>query len=139
MKFKQQEETAKNNPFLDSVIDLLALNKQFQYAIRYYKNDAYTGYRKHLICDWDSLIKLSISLNPQHKEPTINVSLSPIDSISDLKTFEEKYYNMLKEVGKNALEANEIEVISYLSELIRDFKHFFCTLNEDNISGETSS
>ena len=139
MKFKQQEETVKNNPFLKSVIDLLALNKEFQYAIQYYKNDAYTGYRKRLVGDWDLLIKLAISLNPIHREPTFDVELSPIDTISDLKALEEKYYNMLKEIGKNALEANEIEVISYIGYLIRNFKHFFCALDESNDSGEISS
>lgn len=140
MKFKQQEETVKDNPFLKNVIDLLSLNKAFQYAIYCYKNGAYRGcYGKHLIDDWNLLIKLAISLNPAHKEPTFDITLSPVDSVSDLKEFEEKYYNALKEIGKNALDANEIEVVSYISNIIINFKHFFCTLNENDNSRETSS
>ena len=139
MKFKQQEETVKDNPFLKNVIDLLSLNKAFQYAVHRYKNGAYCGYGKNLIEDWNLLIKLAISLNPEHKEPTFDVTLSPVDSISGLKEFEEKYYNTLKEIGKNALDANEIEVVSYISNIIINFKHFFCTLNEDDNSRKTSS
>lgn len=148
MKFKQQqEETPKDNSFLESIIDLLALNKEFAYAIRRFRhgsvdleqNCKIAAYIGRLYKNWDSLIKLAISLNPEHKEPTINVKLSSVGSVSDLKTFEEKYYNMLKEIGKNALEQNEIETISYITNIISDFEHYFCTLDEDDNSGETGS
>ena len=46
---------------------------------------------------------------------------------------------MLKEIANNALEENNAEVFSYLSSIITEFDHYFCTLNEDNDSGETSS
>jgi hypothetical protein len=77
-------------------------------------------------------MKLAISLNPEHKEPALTMELVPVDSITELKKLEEKYYNMLKEVGNNAMEANDFEVVSYLSEIIRKFRHFFCTLNESD-------
>jgi predicted house-cleaning noncanonical NTP pyrophosphatase (MazG superfamily) len=56
-----------------------------------------------------------------------------------LKDYEEKYYNMLKEIAKNALEDDEVEVLAYLYDIIRNFEHYFCTLDEDNVSRETSS
>lgn len=46
---------------------------------------------------------------------------------------------MLKEIAKNALEEKEVEVFAYLSNIIANFKHYFCTLDESNISRETSS
>ena len=147
MKYKTQEETPKDNSFLQNIVDLLALNKKFSYAIRRFRHSSIdlgqnckiAAYIGRLYNNWDSLIKLAISLNPEHKEPTINVELSSVDSVSDLKTFEEKYYNMLKEIGKNALEQNEIETVSYITKILSDFEHYFCTLDEDNDSRETSS
>ena len=147
MKFKQQEETPKSNPFLQDIIDLLVLNKEFCYAIKCFRHNSFSteqnckiaSYIGNIFNNWDLLMKLAISLNPEHKEPIITVELSPVDSVSDLKKLEEKYYNMLKEIGKNAMEANDIEVVSYLSHIIRKFEHYFCTLDEDNDSGETSS
>ena len=143
MKYKAQNST--DNPFLDDIKDLLALVKQFSYAVSTYsdskgntcyKTEYYVG---SLTNNWKQLLKLAIALDPEHKTPTITVELIPTDSLDDLKDYEEKYYNMLKEIMKNALEDKEVEVIAYLSEQIRKFEHYFCTLNEDNVSRETSS
>ena len=147
MKFKQQEEEQKSNTFLDSVIDLIVVIEQFAYALVCISNreqsnsvkEACSHCEMQLCYHQTSLKKLAISLNPEHKEPTFTVEYSPVDSVSDLKKFEEKYYNMLKEIGKNALEQNNAEVFSYLSPIISGFKHYFCTLDESNDSGETSS
>lgn len=84
-------------------------------------------------------MKLAISLNPEHKEPIIEVELKVVDSVAELKALEEKYYNMLKEVGKNALEASDFVGISHLGHIVRRFEHYFCTLDENDNSGETSS
>ena len=145
MKFKQQEDEQKSNTFLDSVIDLIKTVQSFLYGLSCYKSTS--GIQKVQICDYkdglqrnlNRLIKLAISLNPEHIEPTHTVELKPLKTISELKAIEEKYYNMLKEIGNNALEQNNAEVFSYLSPIISDFKHYFCTLNESNDSGETSS
>jgi hypothetical protein len=146
MKFKQQEgETPKNNSFLDSIIDLLELCLQFKYAIQSQldlvkESCEYTTYDNRLNSNYRQLKKLAISLNPQHTVPVLNPELTPAKDVNDLVKFEEKYYNMLKEIGNNALEQNNAEVFSYLSLMIYDFKHYFCTLvHEDNSSGETSS
>ena len=141
MKFKQQEDTTKNNPFFESIIDLLIVNTQFSYGIESLDDDCWEidDYRSRLDVEKQELIKLAISLNAEHKYPVFVATLEPVESKKDLKTFEEKYYNMLKEVGKNALEQNEIEVISYITEIIRDFKHYFCKVDESNDSGEISS
>jgi hypothetical protein len=145
MKFKQQEEeTPKNNPFLDSIGDLIQLCIEFEYAIKsrmdFMKEKCEVlSYYNALNNNLQSLVKLFISLNPEHKRPTFSPELTPADSTKDLMKFEEKYYNMLKAIGDNAMEANNIEVVSYLSNIIINFKHYFCTLDEDNDSGETSS
>lgn len=144
MKFKQQEESSKNNPFIESVANLIKICIQFEYAIKSqidFVENKYeiSKYYDHVNEDLAKLTKLYISLNPTHKRPGLLVELIPVDSIKDLKDFEEKYYNMLKEIGKNALEAGEFEVISYLSELIKNFEHYFCILDEDDDSRETSS
>lgn len=145
MKFKQQEEeTPKNNPFLASIGDLIQLCVEFEYAIKsqmdFMKEKCEVlSYYNILNNGLQSLVKLFISLNPEHKRPTFSPELAPVDSAKDLMKFEEKYYNMLKEIGKNALERNEIEVISYITEIIRGFKHYFCKVDEDDNQGETTS
>lgn len=141
MKFKQQEETPKNNPFFESIIDLLIVNTQFRYGIESLDDDCWeiSDYHSRLDAEKQELIRLAISLNAEHKYPMFVATLEPVESKKDLKTFEEKYYNMLKEIGKNALEQNEIEVVSYITGILRGFKHYFCTLDEDDDSGETSS
>ena len=138
MKFKSQEES-KDNPFLKSVCDLIIVNKQFVYAISSINKDRFARIIRNLKADCGHLIKLAICLSEDHKSPTITVEYSPAESIKDLKTFEEKYYNMLKEIANNALEENNAEVFTYLSSIITEFDHYFCTLNEDNDSGETGS
>ena len=139
MKFKTQE--SKNNPFLEDIIDLIVVNQQFGYAIRSYKPKAdceCADYFGRLNSDREYLIRLAISLNSEHVEPTFTVEYGPA-KLPDLIKLEEKYYNMLKEVCKNALEANDPEVVSYLTKIICKFKHYFCTLNEDDDKGEASS
>ena len=143
MKFKQQEEeTPQKNPFLDSIVDLIVINKQFRYAIESLKlkeSCNLTRYTSSLSLGYDSLMKLAVCLNSIHKMPTVTIEYAPAESIEDLKWFEEKYYNMLKEIGNNALEQNNAEVFSYLSTMIKEFNHYFCTVNEDDDSGKTSS
>lgn len=141
MKFKQQEETPKNNPFFESIMDLLIVNTQFRYGIESLNDDCWeiSDYHSRLDAEKQELIRLAISLNSEHKYPTFVTTLEPVESKKDLKTLEEKYYNMLKEIGKNALERNEIEVISYITEIIRGFKHYFCKVDEDDNQGEATS
>ena len=85
------------------------------------------------------MFKLAVSLDPKHIGPTLDNQLKPFESIKELKDYEEKYYNMLKEIAENALEEKEVEVMAYLFDIIRDFEHYFCTLNEDDVPRETSS
>ena len=148
MKFKQQEETPKNNSFYDSIKDLLCLNAEFEYAIRSLReedirnryNYQISDYVNELRNEFDTLIKLAISLDPKHKHPTLELTKKAVEEDIELLRFEEKYYNMIKEIGKNAIEEKEFEVLAYLSEIVRNFKHYFCTIvHEDNNSGETSS
>lgn len=140
MKFKQQEEeTPQKNSFLDSIIDLIVVNKQFLYAIKSFKENVCPTVTALIGSDCKQLIKLATCLNPDHTFPTMTVEYSPASSNKDLVKLEEKYYNMLKEIANNALEENNAEVFSYLSKMICHFNHYFCTLDEDNDSGETSS
>lgn len=141
MKFKQQEETSKNNPFFESIMDLLIVNTQFRYGIESLDDDCWeiSDYHSRLDAEKQELIRLAISLNSEHKYPTFVATLESVESKKDLKILEEKYYNMLKEIGKNALEQNEIEVISYITEIIRGFKHYFCKVDEDDNQGEATS
>lgn len=143
MKFKQQEEeTPQRNSFLDSIIDLIVLSKQFLYAIYCYDTEEslqLCSVKRNLDFNCKDLIKLAVALDSAHKHPTMTVDYVPAEDVKDLKTLEEKYYNMLKEIGNNALEQNNAEVFSYLSPMIKDFNHYFCTLNEDDDSRETSS
>ena len=143
MKFKQQEEeTPQKNSFLDSIIDLIVVNKQFLYGINSYKKDndlSNSLLKANVETNCKLLFKLAVALNSEHKNPTMTVEYVPANSKEDLVKLEEKYYNMLKEIGNNALEENNAEVFSYLSPMIRNFNHYFCTLDEDNDSGETSS
>ena len=141
MKFKSQEES-NENPFLKSIIDLIVLSKQFLYAIYCYDTEEslqLCSVKRNLDFNCKDLIKLAIALDPTHKHPTMTVDYVPAEGVKDLKTLEEKYYNMLKEIGNNALEQNNAEVFSYLSLMIKEFNHYFCTLNEDDDSGKTSS
>lgn len=145
MKYKTNEEP-QSNSFLEDILDLLVLNKQFVYVVSIQRKKKgwencgkLAAYQGRLMNDRDNITKLAISLNPEHVEPTFTVEFSPIESIKDLKDYEEKYYNMLKEIAKNALEEKEIEVLAYLSNIIMRFEHYFCTLDESNISRETSS
>ena len=141
MKFKSQEES-NENPFLKSIIDLIVLSKQFLYAIYCYDTEEslqLCSVKRNLDFNCKDLIKLAIALDPAHKYPTMTVNYVPAEGVKDLKTLEEKYYNMLKEIGNNALEQNNAEVFSYLSPMIKEFNHYFCTLNEDDDSGETGS
>lgn len=143
MKFKQQEEEIpQKNSFLDSIIDLIVVNKQFLYSINSYKKDSDLSnslLKANVETNCKLLFKLAVALNPEHKSPTMTVEYIPANSKEDLVKLEEKYYNMLKEIANNALEENNAEVFSYLSPMIRNFNHYFCTLDEDNDSGETSS
>lgn len=143
MKFKQQEEeTPQKNSFLDSIIDLIVVSKQFLYGINSYKKDVSLGItfvKSDIESNCKDLFKLAIALSPEHKSPTMTVDYVPTNSKEDLIKLEEKYYNMLKEIANNALEKNNAEVFSYLSPMIKDFNHYFCTLDEDDDSGETSS
>ncbi|MBO7693511.1 MAG: hypothetical protein J6T10_12845 [Methanobrevibacter sp.] len=133
MKFKQsEEETSPKNPFFSSVMDLLIVNKQFTYAVKTFKKDFTTNVMGGLIAGNRLLTKLAISLDPEHKQPSMTVEYKPAETINDLVKLEEKYYNMLKEVGNNALKQNNAEVFSYLSRLIYSFEHYFCILDEDN-------
>lgn len=141
MKFKSQEES-NENPFLKSIIDLIVLSKQFLYAIYCYDTEEslqLCSVKRNLDFNCKDLIKLAIALDPAHKHPTMTVDYVPAADVKDLKTLEEKYYNMLKEIGNNALEQNNAEVFSYLSPMIKEFNHYFCILNEDDDSGETGS
>ena len=146
MKYKTQdaEEGMHNNPLLEDIIDLLAELKEFMYAIEDYKklHRGYfrpTTFNNYLTCCWKSLMKLAVCLDSDHKRPTIEVTLTPIDSVKDLEDHEEKFYNMLKEIAKNALEEKEVEVMAYLFDMIKNFEHYFCILDEDDVSRETSS
>ena len=143
MKYKTTEEKSENNPFLEDVLGLCTTCLQFIYAIKSYA-DFLNGYRADkykagLKDDLKQLTKLAISLNREHKYPDLSPELKGVESVDELKTLEEKYYNKLKAIGNNALEANDIEVVGYISNIITHFEHYFCTLNESNDSGETSS
>lgn len=143
MKYKTQDVEAQGNPFLRDIMDLIVLFKQFSYKVKIYyeKNHSYSvecvvvQHQK----DWIKLRKLAIALNPEHKLPEISVTLAPAESIKDLKDYEEKYYNMLKEIAENALEEKDPEVFAYLTDIIVGFEHYFCTLDEDDVPRETSS
>ena len=148
MKFKQQEEeTPKNNSFLEDVNDLLSLTKAYVYAIACYSNYKKESQNKIIdnyinnLQDWcKALIRLSTALNPEHIEPEFTVTYIPVREVKDLMKFEEKFYNMLKAIGDRAIEEKNSEVLSYVGWMIRNFKHYFCTLvHEDDNSGETSS
>ena len=140
MKFKQQEEeTTQKNSFLDSIIDLIIVNKQFLYAIKSFKKDVCPTVTAIISSDCKQLIKLATCLSSEHTFPTMTVEYSPASSNKDLVKLEEKYYNMLKEIANNALEENNAEVFSYLSKMICHFNHYFCTLDEDDDSGKISS
>ena len=140
MKFKQQEEeTPQKNSVLDSIINLITVNKQFLYAIKTFKKSCCPTITAIIGMDCKELIKLAVCLDPEHKHPTMTVEYAPANSNDDLVKLEEKYYNMLKETANNALEQNDAEVFSYLSKMICHFNHYFCTLDEDDDSGETSS
>ena len=138
MKFKTQEN--ESNTFLDSVTDLIKICLQFKYAVDSYNknNFEFNDYMSRLRNDCQLLHKLVVSLNPEHCYPDFDVEYRTAKSVADLAKFEEKYYNMLKEIGNNALEQNDAEVFSYLSKIICNFKHYFCTLNEGNDKGEIS-
>lgn len=137
MKFKQQEEKMENNPFLEEAIELCSTCLRFMYAIRskpFLKSDCKAEkYRDKLSCNLQKLIKLCISLDSKHEYPAFNPELTGVESIAGLKALEEEYYNRLKSLGKKALEANNIEVVSYLSEIIANFEHYFCTLDESDV------
>ena len=141
MKFKQQEEEIpqEKNSFLKSIIDLITVNKQFLYAIKTFKKDFCPTVTATIGMDCKDLLKLAVSLDPEHKHPSMTVEYEPVEDIKGLIKLEEKYYNMLKEIADNALEENNSEVFSYLSHMIYHFIHYFCTLDEDYNSGETSS
>lgn len=140
MKFKQQEEEApQKNSFLESIIDLITVNKQFLYAIKTFKKDTCPTITAIIGSDCKDLIKLAVCLDPEHKHPTMTVEYAPAESVKDLAKLEEKYYNMLKEIGTNALDEKNAEVFSYLSKIICHFNHYFCTVDENDDSGESSS
>ena len=138
MKFKQQEEKTENSPFLEEALELCSTCLRFMYAIKsskvFLKNFYYAEkYRDRLSCNLQKLIKLCISLDSKHEYPAFNPELNGVESVGELKVFEEEYYNRLKSLGKKALEANDIEVVSYLSDIIANFEHYFCTLNESDV------
>ena len=140
MKFKQQEEeTPQKNSFLDSIIDLITVNKQFSYAIKTYNKNVCPTIAATMGMNCKQLIKLAVCLDADHKHPTMTVEYVPANDLQDLVKLEEKYYNMLKEIANNALKENNAEVFSYLSPMIKDFNHYFCTLDENDDSGESSS
>ena len=148
MKFKQQEgEKLQNNSFLKDINDLLSLSKAYVYAIGCYtnykkepQNKVIDNYVDNLQMWCKALIKLSIALNPEHIEPEFTVTYVPVREAKDLMKLEEKFYNMLKSIGDRAIEEKNSEVLSYVGWMIRNFKHYFCTLvHEDDNSGETGS
>ena len=144
---EQQNKESNNSSFYDDIVNLLCLNCEFNYAIRslYPNIDRDTNfnlckYLGQLERNYDLLIKLSVSLNSKHTLPILTITKKPAKDNIELLKFEEKYYNMLKEIGKNAIEENEFEVLAYLSEIARTFNHYFCTIvHENNDSRETSS
>lgn len=146
MKYKTQDVEDIKNPMLDDIIDLYILVKEFLYAVDLFKNDPKNRihcakmdtYEGCLIVYCNRIRKLIIALSNDHTVPEITVTLKP-ESIDGLKRYEEKYYNMLKEIVENALEEKEIEVMAYLFDIIRNFEHYFCTLDEDDVPRETSS
>lgn len=143
MKYKTQDVEDTKNPMLEDIIDLLIVNREFLHLVKCYNEKHYKysfeEYIVNLTKSCKSLFKLAVSLDPKHIGPVLNVELKPFESIKDLKDYEEKYYNMLKEIAENALEEKEVEVMAYLFDIIRSFQHYFCTLNEDDVPRETSS
>ena len=97
MKFKQQEETPQKNSFLDSIIDLIVVNKQFLYAIKSFKEDVCPTVTTHIGSDCKQLIKLATCLSSEHTFPTMTVEYSPASSNKDLVKLEEKYYQKVSE------------------------------------------
>lgn len=143
MKYKTQDVEDTKNPMLDDITDLLIVSKEFLHIVKCY-NEKYCKYNVeeyifNLSKSCKSLFKLAVSLDPKHIGPTFNVELKPFESVKDLKDYEEKYYNMLKEIAENAFEQKEIEVMAYLFGIIKNFEHYFCTLDEDDVPRETSS
>ena len=143
MKYKTQDVEDTKNPMLDDITDLLIVSKEFLHIVKCY-NEKYCKYNVeeyifNLSKSCKSLFKLAVSLDPKHIGPTLDIQLKPFESIKELKDYEEKYYNMLKEIAENALEEKEVEVMAYLFDIIRDFEHYFCTLDEDDVPRETSS
>lgn len=145
MKFKTQEnETPKHSPFLDDIIDLIKLNKAFNYAIftqnAKLKNELeLLEFKNVLNVHYKTFLKLTLSLNSDHTYPDFTLEEKSVNSIEELVALEEDYYSKLVEVGNKALEANDIEVVACISKCINLFEHYFCTLNESNNKGETSS
>lgn len=143
MKYKTQDVEDAKNPMLEDITDLLIVNKELTYMVSGFNKDKknyqagdYCGKRR---TDYLKLFKLAVSLDPKHIGPTLDIQLKPFESIKELKDYEEKYYNMLKEIAENALEEKEVEVMAYLFDIIKDFEHYFCTLDEDDVPRETSS
>ena len=139
MKFKEGKE---KHPLFDDVVSLWVLNKEFSNALMYSEQSEdceFRCYGSRLKDFRQKIEKLIISLDLEHKLPSINVNVNPNATIKDLVSFEEHYYNKIKSIGDKALESNDSEVFSYMSYIICNFKHYFCKLNEDNDSGEASS
>lgn len=139
MKFKEGKE---KHPLFGDVVDLWVLGKEFSNALMYSKQSEDCEFRCYgaKLKDFRQKIeKLIISLDLEHKLPSVDVNINPNATVKDLVSFEEHYYNKVKNIGNKALESNDSEVFSYMSYIICEFKHYFCTLNESNDSGETSS
>lgn len=138
MKYKEGKE---KHPLFDDVVNLWILNCEFYQALKYLNEDKLpVFYYKDRLCKFgQSLKKLITNIDLEHKLPTIAININPNASIKDLVSFEEHYYNKVKDIGNKALELKDFEVLSYMTYIIYKFEHYFCTINEDNNSGETSS
>ena len=101
MKFKTQEN--ESNTFFGEIMDLIIVCLQFKYAVNSQNEGKFefNDYAMKLGNDYKLLQKLAIALNPKHTYPTFNIELKAAESVDDLIEFEEKYYNMLKEIGNN--------------------------------------
>lgn len=137
MKFKQQEEP-QNNPFLEEVRSLIETVIKFEYAIKTYLDRNGNKYKKmgdyygKLLSMRCSLNRLFIAIDNEHNPPELTVELKPSNSIEELTRLEEELYNRLKTLGTKGLESNDILIVSYISNLVGGFEHYFCTLDESN-------
>ena len=122
----------------------MSLVSAFKYAIDSYKINLQEDlklreYINNLVFVNKSLVKLAVSLDSKHIYPEFTVNKVPVNSLDELIELEENLYNKVVEIGNRALEANDIQVVSCISDILNNFDHYFCTLNESNNKGEVSS